>query len=255
MTPPDAASPPERSAPQLPPYDGRWALFLDIDGTLVDHAATPDAVHVDPRVVEFLERLRDRNEGALALVSGRAIGDIDRLFHPHVFAASGQHGVERRDAAGRLHVHAVGGQALRFAAERVAALTAKHPGLVFEDKGQNLALHYRLAPEMEGEVKALFDALAHDLGASFELQSGKMVCELKPSGLDKGTAIAEFMREPPFAGRTPVFIGDDLTDEHGIAMVNRLGGHSIKVGPGASEARWRVPDAESVRVWLAGLAR
>jgi trehalose 6-phosphate phosphatase len=239
----------------LPSYDGRWALFLDIDGTLVDHAPTPDAVHVDPRVLEFLERLRDRNEGALALVSGRAIGDIDRLLKPHVFAASGQHGVERRDVDGRLHLHAVAGEELRRAAERVARLTSRHEGLVFEDKGQNLALHYRLAPEMESEVKTLFNNLAAELGDRFELQNGKMVCELKPRGLNKGTAIAEFMREPPFAGRTPVFIGDDLTDEFGIAMVNRLGGHSIKVGPGTSEARWRVPDAESVRVWLAGLAR
>jgi len=238
----------------LPSYDGCWALFLDIDGTLIDHAPTPDAVHIDARVKDFLVRLQDANDGALALVSGRAIADIDRLFQPLRFPAAGQHGVERRDAAGRLHRHSVDEDGLRRAAERVAELTARHPGLVFEDKGLNLALHYRLAPEMEQEVHALFRSLAAQMGDQYTLQWGKMVCELKPSGYDKGTAIAEYMAEPPFIGRTPVFIGDDLTDEFGIARVNQLGGHSVKVGPGPSGARWRAPSAEAVRVWLAGLA-
>lgn len=238
----------------LPDYDGRWALFLDIDGTLLDHADTPGAVRVEPSVMDFLERWRQQAGGALALISGRGIADIDRLFQPLKLAVAGQHGAERRDAAGRLQRHAVADGGLRDAAGRIAALAARHPGLVFEDKGLNLALHYRLAPQMEGEVERLVKSLAAKLGDRFELQSGKMVWEIKPSRVDKGTAIAEFTREAPFIGRTPVFIGDDLTDELGFLVVNELGGHSVKVGPGPTEAHWRLRDAAAVRDWLAGLA-
>jgi trehalose 6-phosphate phosphatase len=241
------------SSAALPAADGRWALFLDIDGTLVDHAPTPGAVHVEPRVMQFLDRWPEKHDGALALISGRGLVDIDRLLQPLVLPAAGQHGAERRDAAGRLHRYAAGQDALPRAAARLARLAARHPGLVLEDKGLNLALHYRLAPEMEGEVEGLIKTLARELGDRFELQSGKMVWEIKPRGIDKGTAIAQFMAEPPFIGRTPVFMGDDLTDEFAIVRVNELGGHSIKVGPGPSAARWRLANAAAVRDWLCQL--
>jgi trehalose 6-phosphate phosphatase len=122
---------------------------------------------------------------------------------------------------------------------------------VLENKGMTLALHYRRAPEL-GELAAReMHGIAERLGDGFEMQTGKLVYEIKPSGKNKGSAIAEFMREPPFAGRLPVFIGDDLTDEHGFEVVNRLGGHSVKVGPGRSRARWRLANAAAVREWLA----
>lgn len=233
-----------------PPHAPDGAFFLDIDGTLLEHAATPDAVHVDAPVRTLLGALHAGTGGALALISGRALADVDALFAPLKLAVAGQHGVERRDAAGRMHLHADELQPLRRAAARIAAFAAAHEGLVFEDKGHNLALHYRRAPRLAGEARALIESLAAELGEGYELQAGKMVLELKPWGRDKGTAIEEYMAEAPFRGRTPVFVGDDLTDEFGFGVVNRLGGVSVKVGAGATIARWRLVDAPAVRAWL-----
>ena len=235
-------------APPLPAAD--WAFFLDIDGTLLEHADTPDAVRVDGAMRTLLADLQAGAGGALALISGRSVADIDRLFAPLVLPAAGQHGAERRDAAGRMHCHAFDEQPVRRAAKRLAAFAAAHPGLLLEDKGHSLALHYRLAPQLEGEARALVDEVLAGLGAGFELQRGKMVLELKAGGRDKGSAIAEFMAEAPFRGRVPVFVGDDLTDEFGFGVVNAMGGVSVKVGEGASQARWRIADAAEVRAWL-----
>ncbi|MEJ2173774.1 MAG: trehalose-phosphatase [bacterium] len=235
-------------SPPAPETD--WALFLDIDGTLLTHAETPDAVYVDDALRELLERLRRQNGGALALVSGRAIADVDALFEPLVLPVAGQHGVEWRDAAGNLHHLPFPEEHLRQVAQRFAAFKARHPGIVFEDKGHSLALHYRLAPQLEREVRTLVEHAVADLGQNFELQAGKLVCELKPGGHDKGTAIEAFLSTAPFEGRTPVFIGDDLTDEYGFATVQRLGGHAVKVGEGESTAEWRLADVEAVRGWL-----
>lgn len=226
---------------------GGWALFLDIDGTLLDHVGHPGAVRVDHDLHELLANLHARLAGAVALVSGRALDDVLRLFAPLRLPAAGQHGVERLDASGRIHGHHPAGDALRAAARHIAAWSGDHPGLVFEDKGASLALHYRGAPRLGDEVRRLVGALAADLGGAFELQEGKMVLEIKPAGRHKGSAVEEFMREPPFAGRNPVFIGDDLTDEHGFAVVNRLGGLSVKVGPGPTVAQQRLADAAAVR--------
>jgi len=129
-------------------------------------------------------------------------------------------------------------------------MVAEHPALVLEDKGMNLALHYRSAPELGATVRETLGRLVDELGGDFELQSGKMVMEIKPSGKDKGTAIAEFLAEAPFRGRLPVFIGDDLTDEFGFELINRVGGCSVKVGEGSSAAHWRLPNADAVRAWL-----
>ncbi|MFZ1908346.1 MAG: trehalose-phosphatase, partial [Burkholderiales bacterium] len=151
---------------------------------------------------------------------------------------------------GRMHRHDFSEAPVRQAAMRLAAFAAGHPGLLLEDKGYSLALHYRLAPQLEGEARALVGEVLAELGAGFELQRGKMVLELRPGGRDKGSAIAEFMAEAPFRSRTPVFIGDDLTDELGFGVVNGMGGISIKVGEGPSQARWRIADAQEVRAWL-----
>lgn len=234
----------------LPPFAAHWAFFLDIDGTLLDLADRPDAVRAGKDVHRLLEALQRGTGGALALISGRAVDDIDRLFAPSRFPAAGQHGVERRDAAGQLHQHGFPAAPMRSEASRLGEFAARHVGLLLEDKGHSLALHYRLAPQFEGEAQAALRELAARLGEEYEVLQGKMVVELKPSGRDKGKAIVEFMREPPFAGRTPVFIGDDRTDEYGFGVVNRLGGHTVKVGAGASAARHRVAAAAAVREWL-----
>ena len=234
----------------LPP-GGDWALFLDIDGTLLELAARPDAVRVAKPVLALLESLRRATGGALALISGRAIADIDALFAPLRLPAAGQHGAERRDAAGRLHQHLGAAEPVRRAAARLGAFAARHAGLVFEDKGHNLALHYRQAPSAARAAQAALREAALELGGDYEVLEGKMVVEIKPAGRDKGRAIAEFMAEPPFAGRTPVFIGDDVTDEFGFGVVQRLGGHAVKVGAGPSAARHRIADAAAVREWLA----
>jgi trehalose 6-phosphate phosphatase len=238
-----------------PPPASDWALFLDIDGTLLTHAETPDAVYVDDALRALLEQLRGLCGGALALVSGRAVDDVDALFAPLVLPVAGQHGVERRDATGVRHRLPFPEEHLRQVAQRFAAFKARHPGIVFEDKGHNLALHYRLAPQLEREVRAMVEHAVADLSGDFELQAGKMVVELKPGGHDKGSAIETFMTEAPFAGRTPVFIGDDLTDEFGFTTVQRLGGHAVKVGDGETVADWRLVDVAAVRAWLAGAVK
>jgi len=242
----------EGAAP--PGIDRDWALLLDVDGTLVDIAPQPSEVRVGDALRDLLRRLSESASGALALISGRAVADIDALFAPLKLCVAGQHGSERRDAAGRLHRRVRQPAGLRAAADRIDRFVADRPGLVFENKGQNLAVHYRRAPQYEREVAFELERLVDELGEDFELQPGKMVLELKPAGLSKGTAIVEFMREPPFRGRVPVCIGDDLTDEAAFAATNDLGGYSIMVGPGASVANWRLPDPEAARAWLRRLA-
>ena len=234
----------------VPPPAAGWAFFLDVDGTLLELAEHPRAVRVSV-ALPLLERLLVASDGALALISGRSVDDIERMFYPLVFPIAGQHGIERRTAEGLLVRHAPPLDQLGRAAAELVRLTAAHAGLVAENKGMTLALHYRRAPQLRELAEREMSALAASLGDTFELQAGKLVFEIKPSGKDKGSAIAEFMREAPFSGRLPVFIGDDLTDEHGFEVVNRLGGHSVKVGPGPSRARWRLADTSAVREWLA----
>ncbi len=238
----------------VPPPSARVALFLDIDGTLVHHADHPGAVAIDAALHAMLARLAQATDGALALISGRAIADIDALFAPSRFAVAGQHGTERRSADGSLHCHAPLTARLHGVAEQFRQLVHEHPGLLLEEKGASLALHYRNAPEAAGLVAREMQRVLAGLGDEFELQAGKFVCELKPGGKDKGTAIAEFMSEAPFAGRRPVFVGDDLTDELGFDLVNRTGGDTVKVGPGPTCARWRLANADAVRDWLSDFA-
>jgi trehalose 6-phosphate phosphatase len=239
---------------RVPRFSRDWALFLDVDGTLLDIAPHPAAVKVDAPLRQLLSRLRTAAGGALALVSGRSVADVAALFAPLELCIAGQHGAERRDFSGRLLRQVRQPVGLRVAAERLGRFVAERPGLVLENKGLNIAVHYRNAPAYEGEVAEQFATVIGELGEDFELQAGKMVYELKPAGQSKGAAIAQFMREAPFRGRVPVFAGDDLTDESGFAVANKLGGHSIKVGEGDSVAAWRLPDPQGVRAWLRSVA-
>ncbi|MBI4289965.1 MAG: trehalose-phosphatase [Betaproteobacteria bacterium] len=237
-----------RSSLPDPGYD--WAYFFDLDGTLVEIADSPEGVSIDFDLRRLIERLYRSTGGAVALISGRSIEDIDRLFpemHPPV---AGQHGIERRDHRGQIFRHAFPSVQLDRLRDRIAKAIAPHSRLLLEDKGLSLALHYRRAPRLGGFVHRLMRTLQVQAGPEYCLQSGKRVVEVKPAGSNKGYAIGEFMREPPFRGRTPVFVGDDITDEYGFETVNRLGGHSVKVGPGPTSARWRLPSVQAVRQWL-----
>jgi trehalose 6-phosphate phosphatase len=234
----------------MPPFERNWAFFLDIDGTLLDIAATPRAVHTARADCRLVAALHEQAGGALALVSGRSLKMIDQLFSPMKLPAAGQHGVERRDARGRVHRPAFSTEMLERAAQHIRDFAERHAGLVFEDKGYSMALHYRLAPRLAGAAHAVVREAARSAGGGMEVQRGKMVAELKPSGHDKGRAIEAFMKEKPFAGRKPVFLGDDLTDEHGFRMVDRMGGYAIKVGPGPTVAHWRVANPAAARAWL-----
>ncbi|MDA8255946.1 MAG: trehalose-phosphatase [Betaproteobacteria bacterium] len=226
------------------------AFFLDVDGTLLEIADTPSAVRVDLELLELIERLSRVSGGALALVSGRSISDLEELLGAQRMPLAGQHGLERRDAAGRLWIHAAPPGAKCTIKEALAPVLARHPGLLLEDKGLTLALHYRQAPHLAAYAHRLMAGVMQEAGGGLELQKGKRVIEIKPAGIDKGTAVAEYLAESPFRGRHPVFIGDDLNDEHGFAEVNRAGGISIKVGPGPSCARYRLPQVAAVRNWL-----
>jgi trehalose 6-phosphate phosphatase len=237
-----------------PPFAADWALFLDIDGTLLDYAETPDAVVVDAALRVLIGRLTRRLHGALALISGRPVADVERLFAPLVVPVAGLHGVERRVPEGAIHRHALDHVAVGAVRSRLAQVAAGHFGLLFEDKGLNLALHYRRAPEAASLAEEAIRGAARELGPRFEIQKGKMVWEVKPSGYDKGTVMEEYLEEPPFRGRVPVFVGDDLTDEVGFEMINQRGGHSVKVGPGRTRAQWRLRDANAVRGFLSALA-
>lgn len=231
------------------------AFFLDLDGTLFDIRTSPDAVRREAAEVKLVARLLEATGGAVALVSGRALGTIDALFAPLELPAAGQHGAERRDAQGRLTCVELPSKPFDAAARMLRGFAARHQGLLFEHKGLSFALHYRLAPQLADEARTAAEQAASLLGPVMELQSGKMVFELKPAGYDKGRAIEAFMREAPFAGRVPLFLGDDLTDEHGFRIVNDMGGESVKVGEGESEARFRLEAPAAVRAWLAqGLA-
>jgi len=240
----------QRGSRQPPAPRPDWAYFFDIDGTLLDIADSPGSVQPDRDVRALIEAVYSFSGGAVALISGRSIRDVDLLFHAHLPAA-GQHGTERRDAAGRVTRHAAP-VTLDGAHERLRAAVAEHAGLLLEHKGLSLALHYRRAPRLAGYAHRLVRSVLPELGGAFCVQSGKRVVELRPAGKDKGGAVREFMSEEPFRGRAPVFVGDDRTDEYGFEMVNRLRGYSVKVGHGPSVARWRLRDVRAVRAWLEG---
>ncbi len=181
---------------------------------------------------------------------GRPSGDIARWFQPVRWPGAGQHGAERRDAKGQVHRHSADHSRLDRLRAAAADWVRRMPGLVVEDKGLSIAFHFRQNPALAAPLQRLLNYQLRPLRRAYQLQTGKMVMEIKPDGLDKGRAIREFLQEVPFAGRTPVFIGDDDTDEFGFAEVNLLGGMSIKVGSGPTLATCRLDDVAAVRGWL-----
>ena len=237
----------------------RAALFLDVDGTLVPIAATPDAVRVDEEMLQTLFALHRALDGAIALVSGRGLDDLDRLFSPARFPAAGLHGLERRDAAGGRH-DASDPAAIESLRRPLADFASQNPGVLIEDKGGTIALHYRQAPAAMEAARDLVQALVEPFRESLVVLPGKMIFEIKPAVADKGVAIASFLREPPYAGRRPLFIGDDVTDEDGFKLVNERGGVSILVGEGPGEGRQsaakaHLADVAAVDAWLLSLLK
>jgi trehalose 6-phosphate phosphatase len=242
---------------QAPPHlrVDEIALFLDVDGTLVEIEREPGAVHVPQRLSRILADLFGAGGGALALVSGRSLEQLDRLFAPLRLNAAGLHGLERRNLATGVVRSEPRPAVFEPARARLAHFAGDHAGVLLEDKGLTLALHYRKAPELELEAKALAQAVTAASGGALVLLEGKKVLELKPPGCDKGAAIAAFMDEPPFRGRRPVFAGDDVTDEAGFATINRLGGISIRIGADSrpTAALYGHRDVRSMQDWLQGL--
>ncbi|MEM6763102.1 MAG: trehalose-phosphatase [Pseudomonadota bacterium] len=237
----------------IPPVPERPALFLDFDGTLVDIVDRPDGVtvaHDLPAVIDALARVTG---GAVAVVTGRKIEDVDRHLSLPI-AAAGMHGLERRLAPGDAVSNAPPPEEIQTLRERILAWPGLGGGVSMEDKGAGLALHYRAAPERESEVKTAMTRLARDL-ETLHLIAGKMVVEAKGKGFDKGVAVDAFMAGPPFHGRTPVFVGDDVTDEDGIRAVEAAGGFGIKVGDGPTLATYRLPDVAAVHTWLRTVAQ
>lgn len=245
MKPPNFSPRPSSPPPGgLDPAD--WALFLDIDGTLVDLIDDPKAVRADAALLDLLTRLDRLLDGALAIVSGRDLADIDRILAPLRLPAAGGHGAALRRHAGA-------------AASAVAKLDAAKPhpaardGVRVERKTHSTAFHYRGRPDAKTAAQAMAERLLAELGDGWRLLPGKDVFEVLPATADKGRAVARFMETPPFAGRRPIFIGDDVTDEGGFNEVNGRGGLSIRIGPPSttSPAAARLDSPAALRRWLA----
>ena len=236
--------------PPLAPLHPRSALFLDFDGTLVPIAETPDAIAVPPGLATLLGRLHALLGGALAIVTGRQLQALDHFLAPLQLPAACEHGLERRNARGRWQQPVPQEpEDLEDLVATCSALAHLHGGLLVERKRGGVALHYRRAPELRA---LCLDTLALALQGRphLELLPGRCVFEVKPAGVGKGQAIAAFLREPPFQGRQPVFVGDDVTDESGFATVQAQGGAAAKVGPEPSVAGHRLQDVQAVHDWL-----
>lgn len=243
-----------KSAPLPFPPDPAWAYFLDVDGTLIEIAETPEAVAVPSRTIDIVRDLSVATGGAVALVSGRPIATLDHLFHPLRLPTAGLHGLELRDAGGKAELSAVAPAELGPLAEKLTQFSLAHPGVLIEHKGLTVALHYRSAPGAADAAVALAEQLAIEYRGIFALQRGKKVMEFRPPGAHKGDVVRSFMAQAPFAGRRPVFIGDDVTDEDGFADVNTRDGISIRIGEQAdTAAQWRIADVPALIDWLAGI--
>lgn len=228
------------------------ALLLDVDGTILDIAPTPRDVHVSASLRETLTRLAEQTGGAVAMVSGRLLSDLDALFAPLKLPGIGGHGAEIRfSAQARPQTRNTPSFDAAFK-RRFDAIAAD--GILFEDKGHSLALHYRLAPDKELMVHTAVAAICSGLD-SIEVLPGKAVVEIKPVGFNKGIAVRELMKHPPFAGRRPVFIGDDRTDEAAFAVLPEFDGVGISVGHMAPGAIGCFDAPQDVRLWLERISR
>ena len=231
------------------------ALFLDVDGTLLDIEDHPAGVQAEPFLVALLARLSAGLDGALSLISGRPVADIDRIFAPARFATAGAHGAEMR-----LHpddpVSSTTWSLPTPILEEIRAFAANDPGLLLEEKRGGVSLHYRRAPQLEKECTKFVHRLLPEIETDFRLIAGKMVFEFAPKAHHKGAAINEMMRRDPFTGRRAVFVGDDVTDEDGFRAVNARSGITIRVGGNrGSEAEYSLPDVAAVRGWLESIER
>ncbi len=241
----------ELAEPSLVPDLRKCAILLDIDGTILDIAPSPQQVWVPPELRHTLARLDQLTGGALALVSGRPLADIDRIFSPLQLAAIGGHGAELRAVAGAepRSCAAPLSAALKL---RLARITEIGPGIIAEDKGYSLALHYRLAPEMGEELRAaVAEICAAVPQGTIEILPGKLVVEINPAGVNKANAVCDLMRYPPFAGRNPIFIGDDTTDVPVFGIISRFGGLGFSVGRIVADVSGHFDKPETVRSWLA----
>jgi trehalose 6-phosphate phosphatase len=227
---------------------GEAALFLDLDGTLAPIAARPQDVRPDARRSRLLDLLKQSLDGRLAVVSGRALEDIDRILEGRITCVSAVHGLVRRDCDGSVHIpdpH----PGMARATEALRAFAERDSGLLVEDKGASVALHFRLARAWALDARALARRVAAETG--LVLQEGAMVEELRIPGPSKGDAVRGFMETSAFRGATPVFVGDDATDEHGFAEVERLGGFGVLVGhPRETHARFGLRNVDDVLAWL-----
>lgn len=233
----------------------RLAIFTDFDGTLVEIAETPDAIDVPDDLADQLMALVEDLDHAFAVLTGREIDDVDQYLAPLQLPIAGAHGAQRRRADGSL---ADLSEELTLEAEALATelepLVVTHPALLLEAKDGAVALHFRQAPDLEDAVRIAMEETLID-HPNFVLVPGKMVLEARPAGFDKGAALRAFMQEAPFRGRTPIFIGDDRTDEDAFLAAQELGGVGIKLGPGDTVARMRISDVQSVHALLKGLGK
>ena len=240
----DAVAP--HAIPQL-------AIFTDFDGTLVEIAETPDDVEVPGLLAGQLERAARELGSAFAVLTGREIADIDRFLAPLHLPVAGAHGTQRRRADGVVETidpaAIIGAEQI---ARAVSQLVQDNPSLILETKEGAVALHYRQAPELETAVRIAMEEAVHSV-TDFTLVPGKMVIEARPRAASKGQALRAFMREEPFVGRTPIFIGDDTTDEDGFIAAQELGGVGIKLGEGDTAARMRIANVASVHALIQGL--
>jgi trehalose 6-phosphate phosphatase len=224
------------------------ALFLDLDGTLLEFVADPQTVRIDDELRRQLQLLHQRTDGALAIVSGRPIAELDRLLAPLLLPLAGLHGFERRNAQGFMQRQRLP-TSLAPVADRLRKQIRHAAGILLEDKGAALAVHYRNAPSQEPLVRSLIAKVLPHLPPDFEPIEGACVIEFKPAGCSKGMAVSAFMAEPPFTGRTPVYVGDDATDQDGFAAARRHAGVAIAVGDRV-HAPYRLENPASVRRWL-----
>jgi trehalose 6-phosphate phosphatase len=224
------------------------ALYLDFDGTLAALAPHPDGVTLADSLPPLLEGLNERLSGALALVTGRTLAGLDAIARLPRYAGAGMHGHEWRLASGSTNSSGNTAGARRVV-EALRERFGADPRLVIEDKGAGVALHYRQAPERAEEAIAAMREQASS--PEFEILQGSAVVEARPRGADKGAAVRTLAGHAPFAGRRPVFVGDDVTDEDGFRAAAALGGHGVKVGPGATAARYRLDAVDGVHDWLA----